>query len=378
MPDISTKKSRQKLPEGLHWQRLSRTLSLGYRKGKRRPMWWGREFIDGGYRKESLTVADDLEKADGVEVLSHAQAINKAVNWAKGPVRRSLHHTTVGDVVDAYLEHYKAETRDETLSQVNTAKKWITEDLRSIGILTIESDDLLKWRNGLVTKGRVRKATANRIWTVLRAALNFGYDYMDIPKPERWRKVKPFQNANKPRAEYLTIKQSQKLIAKMDPDFKALALGALYTGGRYRELTLMRIRDVDVGRGQVHFENTKSGNARTVPLSDEGNQHFRTLVKDRKGGEYVFVRADGEGWRKSHQMRRMRDASMAAKFEKPINFHQFRHTYASVLTQSGMTMRTIQELLGHADMRITVQHYSHLHPDHVAEQVRQHLPSFTK
>jgi site-specific recombinase XerD len=47
-----------------------------------------------------------------------------------------------------------------------------------------------------------------------------------------------------------------------------------------------------------------------------------------------------------------------------------------VLAQAGMPMRSVQYLLGHSDMRITVQHYAHLQPDHVATQIKDHLPSF--
>lgn len=380
MSDYSTKKSRAKLKPGLHWQRLSRTLSLGYYKGARTSRWWGREYIGGsdgsGYRKESLALSDDQSKADGVDILSHAQAITKVIAWARKPVQRSLQHTTIGDVVDAYLEHYKADTRDSSQSQVSTAKKWIKDDLRGLGALSFTSNDILRWRNALVTEGGVAKATANRIRTVLVAALNFGYDYMDLPDPERWRKVKPYAKVNQPKAEFLKVKQAKKLIKAMPDDFRELALGALYTGGRYRELTLMRVEDVDIKSSQIHFLNTKSGSERTVPLNTEGLAHFRGLVKGRKGNDFVFVKADGDHWRKSQQMRRMRDAAKKAKLKKQVNFHQFRHTYASVLTQSGMPMRSIQELLGHADMRITVQHYSHLQPGHVAKQVQKHLPSF--
>jgi len=164
----------------------------------------------------------------------------------------------------------------------------------------------------------------------------------------------------------------------MQPDFKALCLAALFTGARYRELTLTRVRDVDIEMSQVTFTETKSGNDRDVPLNVEGARHFKKLIKNKKPADFVFLRDNGDHWRKSQQFRLMRTASKAAKFDRPVNFHQFRHTYASALAKAGVPMRTIQELLGHSDMRITVQHYAHLTPDHIAEQVRQHLPSFTK
>jgi integrase len=386
MTDFSTKARRAKLAGGMYWQRVGRTLSLGYRKGVRKSTWWAREFVGRSesapnrapYRKASIgIVADGKLQADGVDVLDHAQAIQKATNWADKPVQRHARTLTVELVLGAYLTHYKAHTRDESNSQVGIANSRIIPELGNLSIIDMTSDDLLQWRNGLVTgKKPVAKSTANRIWTVLRAALNYGYSHMKVPDPDRWRRIKPFPKTNKPRAEYLTTKEARKLVKHMDSDFRDLALGALYTGGRYRELTMMRVKDVNKKTGELRFRFTKSGDERDVPLSAEGLSHFKKLTKGRRRDDFVFIKSNGDHWGKSQQMRRMADAVKRAKFARHVNFHQFRHSYASALTQQGMNMRSIQHLLGHADMRITVQHYAHLQPKEVAKQVKQLLPSF--
>ena len=54
---------------------------------------------------------------------------------------------------------------------------------------------------------------------------------------------------------------------------------------------------------------------------------------------------------------------------KDFRFHDLRHTFASYLAMGGANMRTIQELLGHKDMRMTLR-YSHLSPAHLKEAVR--------
>jgi integrase len=386
MIDFSTKARRSKLAGGMYWQRVGRTLSLGYRKGVRTGMWWAREFVGRSkdapnrapYRKASIGIADDGKlQADGVDVLDHAQAIQKATDWADKPVQRHARSLTVEHVVGAYLKNYMAHTRDESNSQVGIANNRIIPALGGLNIVDMASDDLLQWRNSLVTgKNAVEKSTANRIWTVLRAALNYGYAHMKVPDPDRWRRIKPFPKTNKPRAEYVTAKEARKLIKHMDADFRDLALGALYTGGRYRELTMLRVKDVNKNTGEVRFRFTKSGDERDVPLSAEGLVHFKNMVKRRGRNDFVFVKSNGDHWGKSQQTRRMADAIRRAKFDRPVNFHQFRHSYASALTQQGMNMRSIQHLLGHADMRITVQHYAHLQPKEVASQVKEFLPSF--
>ena len=51
-----------------------------------------------------------------------------------------------------------------------------------------------------------------------------------------------------------------------------------------------------------------------------------------------------------------------------VRFHDLRHTFASHLVMGGVDIRTVQELLGHKDIRMTMR-YSHLAPDHMRKAV---------
>lgn len=59
-----------------------------------------------------------------------------------------------------------------------------------------------------------------------------------------------------------------------------------------------------------------------------------------------------------------------------VGFHERRHTYASLLAQAGADLLTISKLLGHADTRVTSQHYAHLCDRTLANAVNALLPSF--
>ena len=58
-------------------------------------------------------------------------------------------------------------------------------------------------------------------------------------------------------------------------------------------------------------------------------------------------------------------ACKRAKIED-LRFHDLRHTFASYLTMGGVNLRTVQTLLGHKDLRMTMR-YSHLSPEHLKE-----------
>lgn len=379
---FETEADRQIFQDGKrHWETITRTLALGYRYGVNRSSWYGREFVGGDvnrYRRKVLGIVNERGlDADGVRVLDYSQATQAAIVWWTGKLDSSVRTLTVGHVVDAYIRHYEIKSTDENRSNSAIAQRCIGPDLRRILCSDLRTYDLELWLNNLVYDGKMQRASANRVWTVLRAALNYGHEIMGVADKDRWTRIKPFANTNKPKAEYLTAKQARMLTRVMPADFKRLALAALYTGGRYRELVKMLIGHVDIPRRQVEFVFTKSGKRRHVPLTVEGTAHFESIIRGRLTGELVFLKENGKPWGNGQQWRRMNAAAKAANLGKSINFHQFRHTYGSLLAQNGISMRSLQELLGHSDQRITVQHYAHVSPERIADEVIEHLPSFS-
>jgi integrase len=165
-----------------------------------------------------------------------------------------------------------------------------------------------------------------------------------------------------------------RLLNALPADFRGLARGALYTGLRLGELLALRASDVVDGR--VHVAHSKSGKSRTVPLSPEGLQFFDAVTAGKAGDALLFVRENGEEWKRIHITRGMKRACKAAKIDPPAVFHDLRRSYGSLLLNRGMDVEVIQELLGHADLRMTQRAYAHLLDSTVAKAVKKRLPSF--
>jgi integrase len=147
-----------------------------------------------------------------------------------------------------------------------------------------------------------------------------------------------------------------------------IVLLALNTELRRRELFSLRWRDVDLVRSllTVRGSDAKSGKTQHVPLNEEARTVLRSWRADlSEVGDLVFPGPTGE------RMQTLKTAwgtlAEAAGLTN-FTFHDLRHTFASHLVQRGVDLNTVRELLGHADIRMTLR-YSHLAPEHKAAAV---------
>jgi len=377
--------ARAKLATGKrHWSKLTRDLSLGFRPGARGGSWYARlRQADGRYRIGTLGEYDD-----------HDEARTAAEAWAKAQgLERGF---TVAMAASEYLSYLRREKRPSTYrTTLRTVQAHVLPALGDVDVQALSYEQLLRWRNRLVDEPvrirgkakvrpinpddedalRRRRATANRVLTVLKALLNRAHDEhpTKVPSNAAWAKLKSFRDVERPRVRYLSEAEAQRLINAAPSDFRQLIRAALYTGARYGELSALQARDVHLEAGSVHIVRSKGGKARHIPLSVEGLAFFTEITRGLPPEALVLVKVDGSPWGHHHQIRPMQRACRSARLEH-VNFHALRHTYASWLAMRGVGMRALADLLGHSTTRMTELHYAHLSNNHLQRQV-QHLPA---
>jgi integrase len=188
--------------------------------------------------------------------------------------------------------------------------------------------------------------------------------------------VRPFKGVDVARTRFLSIEECRRLINASAPAFRKLVQAALATGARYGELARLQVRDFDPDTGTLAIHISKTGRPRRVILASEGIALFREFCAGRAGNETLLLRDNGQSWGTSNQAVQMREACQHARINPAAAFHCLRHTYASLCVMGGMPLTALARNLGHADIKITEQVYSHLTPDYVTEAVRQHAPKF--
>lgn len=223
---------------------------------------------------------------------------------------------------------------------------------------------------------RRRQASANRVLTILKAALNRAWRRGKIASNAAWTRVEPFENVDAARVRYLTVAEAKRLINACDHGFRPLVEAALQTGARYGELARLQVHDFNSDNGTVAVRQSKSGKPRHVVLTDEGVALFRQLSAGRAGSAVLIPRADGSPWQASHQARPMIDACERAKITPRVSFHILRHTWASLAVMNEVPLMVVAKNLGHSDTRMVEKHYGHLAPSYVADTIRAKAPRF--
>ena len=404
--NLETRTARLRLPirSEPYWRGLEKGFALGYRRRGKGGTWLARRRpAAGGYAEHKIGTSDDLQDADGVAILDYAQAQKTARAWWRTELRREEGHETrsgpytVAEAIADYLKELEGRGGKSIYQTHRAAETHILPALGTVMVGKLTAKRIEDWHRGLAAKPalarskpgrrpnhrkadksadgiRKRRATANRILTVLKATLNHAWKSGHITSDAAWRRVKPFRAVETARVRYLSEAECVRLVNACEPIFRNLVRGALLTGCRYSELTAMHVADFNADAGVVTVRESKAGKPRHVVLAGEGQQLFAALTAGKLGTDPIFVRADGGLWGKSYQLRPMLEASTRAKIKPAISFHVLRHTHGSTLAMRGVPMGVIAEQLGHADTRMTEKHYVHLAPSYVADTIRAHFP----
>lgn len=146
-----------------------------------------------------------------------------------------------------------------------------------------------------------------------------------------------------------------------------LVLLALNTGMRRGELFSLDWRSVNLPLRLVTVEagNAKSGRTRHIPLNDEATGLLTRWRRQGTGKGLVFP---GAGGARLTNINKSWDGITTAAKLTDFTFHDLRHSFASGLVMAGVDLNTVRELLGHADIVMTLR-YSHLAPGKLADAV---------
>jgi len=245
-----------------------------------------------------------------------------------------------------YLAAFKAAWGADTpLDQITGAKisAWKSERLSAINPQT---------------KTLYKPAAVNRPLALLRHLLRLAHEEWEVlttvPKVKLEREAEG-------RLRWLTEEEIASLLAaclkSKNPELHAAVVIAINSGLRRAELLGLTWERIDLSRGVIRLELTKSGKRREVPLNADS---YAALVA-------LAPKAEGRVFRSGSIRTAYENAVTAAKLDD-VTFHTLRHTFAAWAAMRGVSMAELKELLGHSNLTMTMR-YVHLAPAHLRAAV---------
>ena len=311
---------------------------------------------------------------------------------------------TVLKLVEMYIEtrtNVRPTTRAGYGTVINILKK---DDFGKKRIDQIRSMDAKAWFIKLQKKDGRSYSSIHSIRGVLRPAFEAAYeDYMIRRNPFSFQLSEVIVN-DSVRREALTPEEERKFLefVKEDSHFSRYYDGIYIlfkTGLRISEFCGLTLKDIDFTKHRItidhqlqkrskigyYIEKTKTTcGIRILPMTPDVEECFRKIVSNRRppkpepmvDGRVGFLYFDKDGsimyslhW--EHYFRRIcqkYNGSHQVQMPK-VTPHVCRHTYCSNMAKSGMSPKTLQYLMGHADIDVTLNTYTHMDYDHAEEEV---------
>ena len=200
--------------------------------------------------------------------------------------------------------------------------------------------------------GHYAPATINRSLGTLKKSLRIAWERGLLPL-DYSAHVKRLPEHNE-RSTVLTLDQVQAIAGRCSQPVQAAIWIALMTGARRGEICKLQKADIGKTSVLIHAGNTKTLKTRTVPI----------VPAVRPWLAHVPLAVSAEGIKTAWQR-----ARVAAGMPE-VNFHDLRHSCASILIASGADLFTVSKILGHASTR-TTERYAHM-------QIEQQRRAMTK
>jgi integrase len=246
--------------------------------------------------------------------------------------------------------------------------------LGSYRISAIRHEDVQDLVNDLVGGGAA-PATTRKVFHTLSAMMRSAVEAGRI-------ETSPCANVRLPEVRrrdmrVLTAEELHRLAERVPERDRTLILVAGYMGLRWSELVGLRIQDVSLLERRLTVRNTVvelSGVLHEGPPKTVGSDRTMTIpsfIADAIGAQvgrypsatgYVFTAPEGGQLRKNFMGRVFRPAVRRAELE-PLRWHDLRHTAAALAISVGAHPKVIQQRLGHASIKTTLDVYGHLLPN---------------
>jgi len=286
------------------------------------------------------------------------------------PEERQPARITVGELIDLFYQSPRFLVATEQWREVvqGQLENVIRPELGSSPYVSLTKDRVFKVYLNLKEMGRSNSTIRKYHYklSILGELFTELYPHEESPLPKILGKIRDFDrlfpkepptrniDALTDQEIVLVLQELEKSRSKLIlPFVKLLA----YTGLRRSEGLNLKWSDIDFASGFLHVRKSKNGSARAVPLEKGALEALQPLPRS---GEYLFTTEKGERYHKDSFLRPLQRAVKRAGINKRVDLHTLRHSYGSNKIRGGWGLKKVSMILGHSDIQITADVYTHL------------------
>lgn len=320
------------------------------------------------------------KKSEGItEVFCH-QKRNDAINQTKfgndDPIVKTKRQIiTFDSITQRYLEYNEIHSKDYT-NHLSRYTNHIKPYLGEKSIFDISVDDILQ-----IQKDKLKKLapkTVNHIIQLINTIYNYNIKNKYIKAENPVSNIKKLQ-ANNERLRYLDKEDIAKLIETIKNDEQLLLFVklALQTGGRANTIVNIQKKDIDLTNKIISLQDYKNNSFYRGFFGDDVFELLKNRVDKLKSNDYILLYHTAESNIQTYITKKLQpilnvlfntDLDIKDRQNRVV-IHSLRHTFASHLAINGTPIFTIQKLMNHKDITMTMR-YAKLAPDSGKESVQ--------
>ena len=280
------------------------------------------------------------------------------------------------EVAKQWLNKVKSEVKESTHAHYyQTVNKHLINAFGGIQIKKINSTMISNFFNAL----NLSSKTKSDICVITKQIFQYAYAEKYISKLPQFPTIGVIQSA----IEVFTEYEQKKLEKYLFGDLNFLNLGviiAIYTGIRIGELCALKAEDFDFSQNTININKTLQriknmdkniqGKTKIIIDTPKTNKSIRVLPIPRFLIEYVkkyydclpknfYILTGTKDYIEPRLLEYKFEKILKDLYIKNYNFHTLRHTFATNCVKIGMDIKTLSELLGHSNVKITLEKYVH-------------------
>ncbi|MCC2644786.1 MAG: site-specific recombinase, phage integrase family [Burkholderiales bacterium] len=334
-----------------------------------------------GLKSEGITEQYVKAKHDEIITMQRLGEVPETIRR-----RRKKELLTLKILADIYFENRELEAHGNSnaVKNIRNDKSVFSRHLielanQEVEILSNEVIEKLKQKK----QKEVSPKTVNNALTLLSAILNHAVSIGKLSTVPKISKLRGIDNA---RERYFSDDEIRLILEaiKDDQQLKLFVMLSLSTGGRLETLRAIQVKDINIKAGTINLTDYKaksSGKGQasyTGYVSDKLKPILVKAMHNKMPNDYIFQHENGTRIGMDYIQGRLQKV-FNVLFNEGLDtndaknravVHTLRHTFASLLAIGGTPIYTIQRLMNHADIKMTLR-YAKLSPDNGKNAVNQ-------